>query len=44
MSAFMNNIGAVAILLPTMFVIAQRSDYPVTKLLLRSLSARCSAV
>jgi len=34
MSAFMNNIGAVAILLPTMFVIAQRSDYPVTKLLL----------
>ncbi|MBE0545499.1 MAG: sodium-coupled transporter [Verrucomicrobia bacterium] len=34
MSAFMNNIGAVAILLPTMFVIAQKSDYPVTKLLI----------
>ncbi len=34
MSAFMNNIGAVAILLPTMFVIAQKSDYPVTKLLM----------
>lgn len=34
MSAFMNNIGAVAILLPSMFVIAQRSRFPVTKLLL----------
>lgn len=34
MSAFMNNIGAVAILLPTLFVIAQKSDYPVTKLLI----------
>jgi di/tricarboxylate transporter len=34
MSAFMNNIGAVAILLPTMFVIAQKSNYPVTKLLI----------
>jgi hypothetical protein len=37
MSAFMNNIGAVAILLPTMFVIAQRSNYPVTKLLIAAL-------
>jgi di/tricarboxylate transporter len=34
LSAFMNNIGAVAVLLPTMFVIAQRSDYPATKLLI----------
>lgn len=34
MSAFMNNIGAVAILLPSMFVIAQKSEYPVTKLLM----------
>ncbi|HMO57392.1 MAG TPA: SLC13 family permease [Roseiflexaceae bacterium] len=34
MSAFMNNIGAVAVLLPAMFVIAQRSHYPFTRLLL----------
>lgn len=34
MSAFMNNIGAVAVLLPAMFIIAQRSKYPVTKLLI----------
>jgi di/tricarboxylate transporter len=34
MSAFMNNIGAVAILLPSMFVIARKSSYPATKLLI----------
>lgn len=34
MSAFMNNIGAVAILLPAMFAIAKRAEYPVTKLLI----------
>ncbi len=34
MSAFMNNIAAVAILLPSVFAIAQRSGVPVTKLLL----------
>jgi di/tricarboxylate transporter len=34
MSAFMNNIGAVAILLPAMFIIAQQSGYPATKLLI----------
>lgn len=34
MSAVMNNIGAVAVLLPTLFVIARKSDYPVTKLLI----------
>jgi di/tricarboxylate transporter len=34
MSAFMNNIGAVAILLPSMFVIARKSNYPATKLLI----------
>lgn len=34
MSAFMNNIGAVAVLLPAMFVIAQGSGYPVTKILI----------
>ncbi|MBA4150879.1 MAG: SLC13 family permease [Verrucomicrobia bacterium] len=34
MSAFMNNIGAVAVLLPAMFVIAKKSNYPVTKLLI----------
>ncbi len=34
LSAFMNNIGAVAVLLPTMFVVARRSNYPVTKLLI----------
>jgi di/tricarboxylate transporter len=34
MSAFMNNIGAVAILLPAMFIISQQSNYPSTKLLM----------
>lgn len=34
MSAFMNNIGAVAVLLPAMFVIAQKSNYAVTRLLM----------
>lgn len=34
MSAFMNNIGATAILLPAMFAIAKRSGYPVARLLI----------
>jgi di/tricarboxylate transporter len=34
MSAFMNNIGATAILLPAMFAIAERTDYPVGRLLM----------
>jgi di/tricarboxylate transporter len=34
MSAFMNNIAAVAVLMPAMFVIARRTGYPVTKLLM----------
>lgn len=34
MSAFMNNIGAVAVLLPVIFSISQRSGYPATKLLI----------
>lgn len=34
MSAFMNNIGAVAVLLPTMFIIADKAKYPVSKLLM----------
>jgi di/tricarboxylate transporter len=34
MSAVMNNIGAVAVLLPATFVVAQRSAYPATKLLM----------
>ena len=34
MSAVMNNIGAVAVLLPAIFVIARKSRYPVTKLLI----------
>jgi di/tricarboxylate transporter len=34
LSAFMNNIGAVAVLLPSMFMIAQKSKYPATKLLM----------
>ncbi len=34
MSAFMNNIGAVAVLLPTMFLVARRAGYPATKLLM----------
>jgi len=34
MSAFMNNIAAAAILLPSVFAIAQRAGVPVTKLLM----------
>jgi len=34
MSMFMNNIGAVAVLLPVMFAVSQRSGYPVSKLLI----------
>jgi di/tricarboxylate transporter len=34
MSAFMNNIGATAILLPAMFAIAKKADYPVGRLLI----------
>lgn len=34
MSAFMNNIGAVAVLLPSIFVISRKTNYPVTKLLI----------
>lgn len=34
MSAFMNNIGAVAVLLPTVFVIARRSGVPASRLLI----------
>jgi di/tricarboxylate transporter len=34
MSAFMNNIGAVAVMLPAMFLIARKSKYPATKLLM----------
>lgn len=34
MSAFMNNIGAVAVLIPAMFVIAEKSNYPVNRLLI----------
>ncbi len=34
MSAVMNNIGAVAVLLPALFVVAKRTGYPVTKLLI----------
>jgi di/tricarboxylate transporter len=34
LSAFMNNIGAVAVLLPAMFLIAQKSKYPAAKLLM----------
>lgn len=34
MSAFMNNIGAVAVLLPSMFLITRHTGYPVTKLLI----------
>jgi len=34
MSSFMNNIGATAILLPAMFAIARKSDYPVGRLLM----------
>jgi di/tricarboxylate transporter len=34
LSAFMNNIGAVAVLLPAMFIIANQTGYPVTKLLI----------
>ena len=34
MSAFMNNIGAVAVLLPTIFVVAQKAEYPASRLLI----------
>jgi di/tricarboxylate transporter len=34
MSAFMNNIGAVAVLMPAIFVIARKAGYPATKLLI----------
>lgn len=34
MSAFMNNIGAVAVLMPSMFLLARRTGYPTTKLLI----------
>jgi len=34
MSMFMNNIGAVAVLLPVMFAVSRRSGYPVSKLLI----------
>jgi di/tricarboxylate transporter len=34
MSAFMNNLGAVAVLLPAMFLVAKKSGYPATKLLM----------
>jgi di/tricarboxylate transporter len=33
-SAFMNNIGAVAVLMPAMFAIAQKTGYPVSRLLM----------
>ncbi len=34
MSAFMNNIAATAILLPAVFAVASRSNYPVSRLLI----------
>lgn len=34
MSAFMNNIGAVAILIPTLFIISEKLKYPINKLLI----------
>lgn len=34
MSMFMNNIGAVAVLLPVMFAVSERSGYPASKLLI----------
>jgi hypothetical protein len=34
LSMFMNNIGAVAVLLPVMFAVSRRSGYPVSKLLI----------
>jgi len=34
MSAFMNNIGAVAVMLPAMFIVAQHANYPVSRLLM----------
>ncbi|MEX2322899.1 MAG: SLC13 family permease [Acidimicrobiia bacterium] len=34
MSAFMNNIAAVAVLMPAMFVISRQTGYPVAKLLM----------
>jgi di/tricarboxylate transporter len=34
MSAFMNNIGAVAVLMPAMFVVARKAQVPASKLLI----------
>lgn len=34
MSAFMNNIGAAAVLLPAMYLIAREAEYPASKLLI----------
>lgn len=34
MSAFMNNIGAVAVMMPAMFAISRKIDYPVSRLLM----------
>lgn len=34
MSAFMNNIGAVAVLMPSMFLITRHTKYPTSKLLI----------
>ncbi len=34
MSMFMNNIGAVAVLLPVMFAVTRKTGYPVSKLLI----------
>ena len=34
MSAFMNNIGAVAVMIPAMFAISQKINYPVARLLM----------
>lgn len=34
MSAFMNNIGAVAVMMPAMFAIAEKINYPVSRLLM----------
>lgn len=34
MSAFMNNIGAVAVMMPAMFAISQKINYPVSRLLM----------
>lgn len=34
MSAFMNNIGAVAVMMPAIFLISQRAGYPASRLLM----------